>query len=242
MKRPSVVSPSAELSPSVELRSKMATTEQHIEACRQQENDALAQCNTLQAQLDELLRTADPVHLGAIAKATSKLRAELHEAQNGLANARAISERLEADAATLRLELQDADTIEERKQAAQVVADLVGHAVHVERAAADLIAALTHLRNEGAKARVLVEGAAHALGLSPMVLEDWRQIVFTRAGGTGPEVGAAVAAILYAVAEVSGAQLGGHVAFNEFNRGAGTLASALTAGAEYVANRLGVQP
>jgi cell wall assembly regulator SMI1 len=225
---------------SATLRSQLATAERNLEAWRTYGNEALARGATLETRLADLQRSADPTQLGAIMKVSAKLRAELAEAKSALADAHDSQDRLEAEINGTRQKLLDVETLEQRQHAAQAVAALATLAAPVERAAADLVATLSHLHAEADRAHVLVEVAVQALNLDPMVLGDWQQIVFPRAAACGPEAGSAIAHILYDVARASRANLDAHVTFNEFNRGAGTMTQALKAAAAVIASRLGV--
>lgn len=233
--------PTKPVSTSDTLREQLAAAERQLEGWRKNGNDAQARVNALNAERADLLRGADPAKPGTLTKASAKLQTEIAEARSALADAHDSQDRLQAEITTIRQQLDDLETIEQRRGAVQAITDLVQLAAPVDRAVADLIAALRNLRAEAGNARTLVGEALQAMYPDPIRMLDMQDIVIARAGTGGPEASSAIAAILYTVAEVSGAKLDGHLAFNEFNRGTGTMTKALQACATVIASRLGVQ-
>lgn len=214
--------------------------EQHDNLCIY-EGGLLTKATLLRAELDSLLRSADLAKPAAIAKPSAKLRADITETESAIADCRDLQDRLWADILARRQQLQKVETIEQRKDAAHAVFALTTQGAPIDRLATQLVAAIGSLRVSGSEARNLVEPVLHTLHPDPMVMEDMRQIVLPRASASGPEMASAIAAILYAIAGASGAELDTYVTFNELIRGNTTMVDALKAGSEYIGSRLGVQ-
>ncbi len=219
----------------------LAQLEQQFETLQTYEESQLSQRTALRAQHDNLLRGADPTKLASLSKASTKLRAEIAELDNGISDTRDLQDRLWQEILTRRQQLSDAQTLQQRQDAAHVVSALAIHATPIERLGSELVAAIARMRIAGTSARSQVEPVMQVLNPDPMIMEDMRQIVLPRASATGPEVAAAIATILYAIAHASGVDLDAYVTFSELNRGHMTMTEALAISAATIASRLGVE-
>jgi len=224
---------------------KLAADEKGLAACYAHENGALALVKSLEDQLADLQCGADPTKLGAIMKASAKLRIQIAEAKNTLQDARDISDRLQVEIGATRQKLDDVETLEDRQKAAQSVDGLHALVPAIEKAANELIAALQALRSAGLRCRGPVTDALMAIyrGDHERML-DAQPLVVNRAAAVGPEMAVAVGNLLRDIEEASGCDLRDQHEWaftsqlSESRRV--TVRGALQVAAETVAGRLGV--